>query len=197
MRLLAVHALVLIAGLGNPGRQYEDTRHNAGFMAVDALAAAHEIQIKRRKFDALYEKGRIEGRDVVIAKPQTYMNLSGACLRALADFFRIRREALIVVHDDIDLAFERLKINERGGDGGHKGIRSIINAFGGDQFVRVRMGVGRPEDGREAADHVLQAFAPDEKSRLDGMLRRTCEAIVTILTKGTQEGMNRFNRNPR
>ena len=192
-----MHALVLIAGLGNPGRQYECTRHNAGFLAVDALAAAHAIQIGRRKFDALFEKGRIEGRDVVIAKPQTYMNLSGPCLRALADYFRIRREALIVVHDDIDLAFERLKINERGGDGGHKGIRSIINAFGGDQFVRVRMGVGRPENGRDAADHVLQTFTPDEESQLDGVLRRTCEAIVTILTKGTQEGMNRFNRNPR
>ena len=189
--------LILIAGLGNPGRQYELTRHNAGFMVMDKLAAACQILIRRRKFDVLYGKGRIEGHDVLIAKPQTYMNLSGPSLRALADFFRIRREAMVVVHDDIDLAFERLKINERGGDGGHKGIRSIINAFGGDKFVRVRMGVGRPREGRDAVDHVLQEFTSEEREALDGMLGRACEAVVTILAKGTREGMNRFNRNLR
>lgn len=192
-----MHEMILIAGLGNPGRQYEYTRHNAGFMAVDRLAADHGMLIQRRKFEALYEKGRVEGREVIIAKPQTFMNLSGPCLRSLADFFRIRREALIVVHDDIDIAFERLKINERGGDGGHKGIRSIINAFGGEQFVRVRMGVGRPGNGGDAAEHVLHEFSPDEKNLLGGILQRTCEAIETILTMGTQEGMNRYNRNPR
>lgn len=194
---MAVKDLHLIAGLGNPGRQYANTRHNAGFLAIDALAAAHGISIRRRKFEVLYERGRIDNREVVIAKPQTFMNLSGPSLRALAEFFRIPREAMIVVQDDIDLAFERLKINERGGDGGHKGIRSIINAFGSDQFVRVRMGVGRPENGADAVNHVLNEFTADEKNVLDTMLQRTCEAIVTILTKGTQEGMNRFNRNPR
>ena len=135
----------MIAGLGNPGRQFEGTRHNAGFMAVDALAADYKIALQKRKFDVVFGRGRIKGREVLLAKPQAYMNLSGPPLRALSDYFRIPIGAMIVIHDDVDLVFERLKIKEKGGDGGHKGIRSIINAFGGDQFVRVRMGVGRPQ----------------------------------------------------
>lgn len=135
----------LVAGLGNPGAEYAGTRHNAGFMALDLLAAAHGIDVQRRKFDVVFGRGRIRGVEVVLAKPQAYMNRSGPPLRQLADFFRIQSEAMVVVHDDIDLAFQRLKIKEKGGDGGHKGIRSIIDAFGGGQFARVRLGVGRSE----------------------------------------------------
>ena len=186
----------LIAGLGNPGRAYENTRHNAGFLAVDRLAAANDIPIQKQKFNALFNGGRIGDQRVVLAKPQAHMNRSGPPLHALANFFKIPLQAMIVVHDDIDLAYERLKIKEKGGDGGHKGIRSIISAFGADQFVRVRMGVGRPETGEDVVGHVLDAFTPEEKQVLDKFLERTCEAIVTILTKGTLEGMNRFNRIP-
>ena len=193
---MTVQNCFLIAGLGNPGRAYENTRHNAGFLAVDRLAAANDIPIQKQKFNVLFNVGRIGGHRVLLAKPQNYMNRSGPPLYALANFYKIPLQAMIVVHDDIDLAFERLKIKEKGGDGGHKGIRSIINAFGADQFVRVRMGVGRPEGEIDVVGHVLDAFTPLEKQALDKLLERTCEAVVTVLTKGILEGMNRFNRIP-
>jgi PTH1 family peptidyl-tRNA hydrolase len=151
----------LVAGLGNPGAEYAATRHNIGFMVVDSLADAHGIAVQRRKFDVLYGKGRIAGAEVVLAKPQAFMNRSGPPLRQLADFFRILGKAMVVVHDDIDLAFQRLKIKEKGGDGGHKGIRSIINAFGGGDFTRVRLGVGRSQIGAQVVDHVLSGFHRD------------------------------------
>jgi PTH1 family peptidyl-tRNA hydrolase len=187
----------LVAGLGNPGTEYADTRHNVGFMVVDTLAAAHRIAVDRRKFNVVYGRGRIGGVEVLLAKPQAFMNRSGPPLRQLAEYFRIQREAMIVIHDDIDLAFERLKIKEKGGDGGHKGIKSLIEAFGGDQFVRLRVGVGRSETGGDVVGHVLGKFNPDELSLLDKFLQRADEAIETILCKGTKEGMNRYNQSPR
>ncbi len=186
----------LVAGLGNPGAEYAGTRHNAGFMALDLLAAAHGIDVQRRKFDVVFGRGRIRGVEVVLAKPQAYMNRSGPPLRQLADFFRIQSEAMVVVHDDIDLAFQRLKIKEKGGDGGHKGIRSIIGAFGGGQFARVRVGVGRSEKGAQVVDHVLSTFNRDERSDLDEFLQRACDAITTILCASITEAMNQFNQDP-
>ena len=194
---MARQEIYLVAGLGNPGAEYADTRHNAGFMVIDTLGAAHQIAVDRRKFNVEYGRGRIEGIEVLLAKPQAYMNRSGPPLRQLADYFRIQREAMIVIHDDIDLAFERLKIKEKGGDGGHKGIKSMIEAFGGDQFVRLRVGVGRSGPVGDVVGHVLGRFGPEELSSLDMILRRAAEAIVTILSKGTKEGMNRYNQSPR
>jgi PTH1 family peptidyl-tRNA hydrolase len=187
----------LVAGLGNPGSKYARTRHNAGFMVADALADRYEISVQRSKFNVIYGRGTIEGLDVILAKPQAYMNRSGPPLRQLADYFRIQREAVVVIHDDIDLAFERLKIKEKGGDGGHKGIRSLIQAFGGDQFVRLRVGVGRSQTSGDVIDHVLGQFSPDERSALGDILQKATEAIATILSKGTKEGMNRYNQSPR
>jgi PTH1 family peptidyl-tRNA hydrolase len=189
--------LYLVAGLGNPGSEYADTRHNAGFKVIDTLAASHQIAMDRRKFNVVYGRGRIEGVEVLLAKPQAYMNRSSPPLRQLAEYFRIQREAVIVIHDDIDLAFERLKIKEKGGDGGHKGIKSMIEAFGGGQFVRLRVGVGRSGPGGDVVGHVLGKFGPEELSSLDTILRRAAEAIITILSKGTKEGMNRYNQSPR
>ena len=194
---MAEQRVYLVAGLGNPGTEYAATRHNAGFMVIDTLAAAYKIAIDRNKFNVLYGRGRIRGVEVLLAKPQAYMNRSGPPLRQLAEYFRIQREALIVIHDDIDLAFERLKIKEKGGDGGHKGIKSLIEAFGGDQFVRLRVGVGRSGPSGDVVGHVLGRFGPEELSSLDMILRRAAEAIVTILCKGTKEGMNRYNQSPR
>ena len=194
---MTMHALSLIAGLGNPGRRYENTRHNAGFLVVDALAETYNIPVQQRKFDVLFGRGCIEGCHVLLAKPQAFMNRSGPPLRALADYFRISTGAMVVVHDDIDLAFERLKIKEKGGDGGHKGIRSIIEVFGEDQFIRIRLGVGRPDSGADVVDHVLHGFKKDEKLIFNNIIQRACDAIITILTEGTKEGMNRFNQHPR
>jgi peptidyl-tRNA hydrolase, PTH1 family len=188
------HELYLVAGLGNPGANYAQTRHNAGFLVIDELAAVHKIFVQKRKFDVLYGRGSIKGVDVLLAKPQSYMNRSGPPLRALADYFRIQRQAMVVVHDDIDLAFQRLKIKEKGGDGGHKGIRSIIDAFGGGEFTRLRIGVGRSAGDRDVVDHVLGEFDQDQAKVLGELLQTASEAIVTVLTKGTKDGMNRYNQ---
>ncbi|MDA8138790.1 MAG: aminoacyl-tRNA hydrolase [Desulfobacteraceae bacterium] len=184
----------LIAGLGNPGPEYARTRHNAGFMVIDALAQIHRIELQRRKFDVVYGRGEIRDREVILAKPQAFMNRSGPPLQQLANFFKVQTEAMVVVHDDIDLAFTRLKIKEKGGDGGHKGIRSIIGAFGGGDFVRVRLGIGRSGDGRNVVDHVLSTFSKDETAVMKEFLQRSCDAIVTILEVGSKEAMNRFNQ---
>jgi PTH1 family peptidyl-tRNA hydrolase len=187
----------LVAGLGNPGQNYEHTRHNAGFMVIDALADQYRMQVQRTKFKVIYGRGTIEGVDTILAKPQAYMNRSGLPIRQLADYFRIQREAMIIVHDDIDLAFERLKIKEKGGDGGHKGIRSLIQAFGSGEFARLRVGVGRSQTTADVVDHVLGSFSRNEQSALDDILHRSVQAIATILSKGTQEAMNRYNQSPR
>ncbi len=186
-----------MAGLGNPGPTYVNTRHNAGFMVIDKLADASGIVLDRKKFNTLYGRGRIEGVNAILAKPQSFMNRSGPPLRQLADYFGIQREAMVIIHDDIDLAFQRLKIKEKGGDGGHKGIRSLIEAFGGGDFTRVRIGVGRSELGADVVDHVLGRFINDEQQALNDLLQRACQAVETILCKGTKEGMNRFNQNIR
>jgi peptidyl-tRNA hydrolase, PTH1 family len=187
-------SLKLIVGLGNPGPQYEMTRHNAGFILVDELADSHSVSLVKNKFDAIFGKGIIEGRDVVLAKPQAYMNRSGPPVQKLSNFFRISCEDMLVVHDDIDLAFGRIKIVEKGGDGGHKGVRSLIDAFGGGNFARLRIGVGRSDAGSDVVGHVLGRFGSDEKERMDKIIAVAKEAVVTILCKGTKEGMNRFNR---
>ena len=187
----------LVAGLGNPGPSYAHTRHNAGFMVIDALGARFQIPVQRTKFNVIYGRGTIKGVDVLLAKPQAFMNRSGPPLRQLADYFRIQREAMVIIHDDIDLAFNRLKIKEKGGDGGHKGIKSLIQAFGGDQFARLRVGVGRSHTRGDVVDHVLGQFSHDEQSALEETLQKATEAIATILSRGTKDGMNRYNSSPR
>jgi PTH1 family peptidyl-tRNA hydrolase len=184
----------LIVGLGNPGPQYENTRHNAGFMLVDKLAGEFGISIIKNKFDVRYGRGAIEGHEVMLAKPMAFMNRSGWPVQKLAAYFRINSKDLMVVHDDIDLAFGRLKIKEKGGHGGHKGLQSIMNAFGEDEFVRLRIGIGRSEEGDSVSDHVLGPFFGDEAKQLDSVLIEARDAVVTILTEGSKVGMNRFNK---
>ena len=184
----------LIAGLGNPGPDYENTRHNAGFMVVDKLAEEFGISVNKNKFDVRYGRGTIEGHEVMLAKPMAFMNRSGWPVQQMAAYFKINSKELIVVHDDIDLAFGRIKIKEKGGHGGHKGLKSIINAVGEDEFVRLRVGVGRSEAGSNVTDHVLGPFFDDESKQLDSVLIRARDAMVTILTEGSKVGMNRFNK---
>ncbi|MEJ2221241.1 MAG: aminoacyl-tRNA hydrolase [Desulfobacterales bacterium] len=184
----------LIVGLGNPGSQYENTRHNAGFMLVDKLAGEFGISVTKNKFDVRYGRGAIEGCAVMLAEPMAYMNRSGWPVQKLAAYFKINSKDLIVVHDDIDLAFGRLKIKEKGGHGGHKGLQSIMNAFGEDEFVRLRIGIGRSEAGSSVSDHVLGPFFDDESKQLESVLICARDAVVTILTEGSKVGMNRFNK---
>ena len=183
----------LVVGLGNPGNTYKNTRHNVGFMVVDEISEAFYIALVKQKFGTIFGRGSIDGVNVVLVKPMAFMNRSGPQVQKIAGYYRILSEDMLVVHDDIDLAFGRLKIKEKGGDGGHKGVRSIIDAFGGGDFVRLRIGVGRPEAGISAADHVLGRFISSDKKVLDRIITMARDAVVTILCNGTEEGMNRFN----
>jgi len=185
--------LRLVVGLGNPGEAYSKTRHNAGFMVADKVSDAFSIALEKQKFDTRFGIGSVNGVKIVLAKPMAYMNRSGPQLRNIAGYFKILCEDMLVVHDDIDLAFGRLKIKEKGGDGGHKGVRSIIDAFGGGDFTRLRIGVGRPEADKNAADYVLGKFTLEEKEVLSQIITAARDAVATILCKGTKEGMNRFN----
>ena len=185
--------LGLVAGLGNPGAAYGKTRHNAGFMVADKLAAEFGLTFDKQKFGTVYGRGFIESAKVIVAKPMTFMNRSGPPLKKLADFFKIPSEDVLVIHDDIDLAFGRLKIKEKGGHGGHKGMRSLIEAFGGGDFVRLRIGVGRSESGISVTDHVLGRFTDEESNLLDQIISWARDAVVTILCQGTKAGMTNFN----
>jgi PTH1 family peptidyl-tRNA hydrolase len=185
--------LRLVVGLGNPGQIYSGTRHNAGFMVLDEVAKAFSIDLLKRKFNALFGTGSVGGVKVVLAKPMDFMNRSGPPVQQIAGYFRISCEDILVVHDDIDLEFGKLKIKEKGGDGGHKGVRSIMDAFGRGDFARLRIGIGRPDAVNGAADYVLDNFAFEEKKVVSWIIASAKDAVVTILCKGTKEGMNRFN----
>lgn len=185
--------LRLIVGLGNPGASYENTRHNAGFMAVDKIARDFGIPLDRRKFDCVYGRGFIEDVEVLLAKPMAFMNRSGPPIQKLAHFFRIKHKDMMVIHDDIDLVFGRLKIKEKGGHGGHNGIRSLMDAFGGGDFVRLRIGIGRSESGDSVTDHVLSRFPRENAEILSRIISGVRDAVVTVLCKGTKAGMNLFN----
>jgi PTH1 family peptidyl-tRNA hydrolase len=185
--------LSLVVGLGNPGGAYDRTRHNAGFMAADKLAATFGIAFDKQKFDVVYGQGFIESAKVILAKPTAFMNRSGPPVKNLANFYKIPGEDILVVHDDIDLAFGRLKIKEKGGHGGHNGIRSLIDAFGGGDFVRLRIGVGRSDDGKSVTDHVLGRFTAQESKMLDQIIARGQDAVVMTLCQGTKAAMTYFN----
>ncbi len=186
----------LIVGLGNPGSQYAETRHNAGFMAIDKVADSFSVLVEKSKFNALYGRGRIENVDVILAKPMAFMNKSGYPVQQIAGYFKISCQDILVIHDDIDLAFGRLQIKEKGGSGGHKGIKSIIEVLGRDDFARIRIGISRENfrDMSGVSNYVLSRFSPDERLILPKIITRTKDAVVTILSKGIKEGMNIFNK---
>ncbi|QGG48704.1 aminoacyl-tRNA hydrolase [Heliorestis convoluta] len=182
-----------IIGLGNPGREYERTRHNVGFMVLDRLAQNWEINNYSSKFQGAFAEKFVGTEKVILLKPQTYMNLSGQAVASLASFYKLEPQDLLVVYDDLDLAVGRIRIRARGSSGGHNGIKSIIGHLGSEFFPRLKMGIGRPPVGRSAASYVLEPFAKDEEEGLDAMTEQACEAIELWLLKGTTEAMNRFN----
>jgi len=195
MLFMSQKRMVLIVGLGNPGETFRKTRHNAGFMVLDKVADSYSVGLEKWRLlpNSQVGRGRIGHVECVLMKPMTFMNKSGPSVKKAAGFFSIPCKDVLVIHDDIDLAFGSLKIKEKGGDGGHQGVRSLIDAFGEDYFIRLRIGVGRPEAGIDAADHVLGRFNPDEKKVLDQIITMARDAIITVLGKGIKEGMNRFN----
>ncbi len=186
----------LIVGLGNPGPAYATTRHNIGFMAVDRLVRKYGLIACRSRINAEIAEGDITGVRVLTAKPMAYMNRSGDPVSDIVQTHGIQCEEMVVIHDDIDLAYERLKIKEKGGDGGHNGLRSLIDALGTDDFVRVRMGVGRPDGDIGVVDYVLEEFDANQRTMLEPFLSRAIEAVEAILCEGAKDAMNRFNRKP-
>jgi PTH1 family peptidyl-tRNA hydrolase len=184
----------LILGLGNPGRGYHWTRHNVGFLLLDGLAKAHGIEVTRRGMKSYYGRGRIGTQEVILAKPQTFMNLSGEAARRLLQFFKIPPENLVVLHDDLDLPWGRLRIRVRGSHGGHKGIQSIIEALADDGFIRFKIGIGRPGNpGQDPADFVLEPLAGGEREEFRKMIEGHVEALEVLILKGPQKAMNRFH----
>ncbi len=190
---MSSNRVCLILGLGNPGKRYAKTRHNVGFMTVDAIGEAFNISIDKKKFDVAFGRGKIDGHDVIVAKPMAFMNRSGPPASQLANFFNISCEDIIVIHDDIDLTYERIKIKSKGGHGGHNGIKSLIGVFGNGDFDRIRVGIGRPEALNGVVGHVLGKFSCEEMKNLDQIVTRARDAAVTVIRKGIQEGMNIFN----
>ncbi|MDD6175088.1 MAG: aminoacyl-tRNA hydrolase [Firmicutes bacterium] len=184
----------LIAGLGNPGREYETTRHNAGFRALDALADSCGARVDRLKFKSLCGEAQLGGKRVLLLKPQTFMNNSGEALRDAAAFYKIPPERMLVLYDDISLQPGRLRIRLKGSDGGHNGIKSIIYLTGKDTFPRIKIGVGAKPDPRwDLADWVLSSCKGDDAAALEAALKKVPEVCALLVEGKSAEAMNRFN----
>ena len=186
--------MYLIAGLGNPGREYDMTRHNIGFEVIDYIADKYRIKVKKLKFKGLYQKTELEGEDVILLKPQTYMNLSGDCIGDFAAFYKIPPEKIIVISDDVYLDEGRIRIRKSGSAGGHNGLKSIIYRLDSDNFVRIRVGVGKKaQDEQELADFVLSRFTKEQIPILEKAIINAADAVSEIVKNGTESAMNRFN----
>lgn len=182
----------VIAGLGNPGIQYTWSRHNIGFQTVEQFARTHGIAMDRRRWDASYGSGWIDSERVVLLKPMTFMNRSGVAIRKALDFFNVPMQDLIVTHDDMDLPFGTFRFKRKGGDGGHQGVRSVIEQLGGDRFQRLKIGIGRPPDGMEPAAYVLAPFTEQERELLNEVLYMASEALKVMVLEGIEMAMNRY-----
>ena len=183
--------MFVIAGLGNPGSDYEDTRHNAGFMLLDILCARHGVRLKKYGY-ALSGRCVIRGSNALLLKPQKFMNLSGEVIALSMRETESSSDELIVLHDDSDLPAGRLRLKKDGGSGGHRGVESTIKSVGGRDFLRVRLGIGRPVHG-ELADYVLARFSRDERGAVDAMLESAADAVEAVIADGIDRAMNRFN----
>ncbi len=183
----------LIAGLGNPGRSYARHRHNVGFHVVDELARRHGIEMRKRSFGAIIGNGVISGESVLLAKPETYMNLSGESVGPLLSYFRLDMDSLIVIHDDLDIDLGRMKLARAAGHGGHNGVRSIIETLGSNDFTRVRVGVGRPPEGLDGANYVLSPFMEEETSMVAESLKRAADAVEAIIAEGLARAQQKYH----
>jgi PTH1 family peptidyl-tRNA hydrolase len=184
----------VIVGLGNPGTRYQGSRHNIGFLVADRLAEINHIFISTKRFKALYGKGWIDSQEVVLAKPMNFMNRSGEAVNKVLRFLCVGVQDLVVIHDDLDLPFGRLRFKRRGGDGGHQGVRSIIEMMGGNNFLRLKVGIGRPPKGMDPAEYVLSGFEEIERQNLDEIVSQAAESVAVTLLEGLEEAMNRYQK---
>lgn len=183
-----------IIGLGNPGKKYEETRHNIGFTVIDELIKRHSLAFNKTKFKCLYDIQDIQQDKVLMIKPQTFMNLSGEGVRPLLDYYKVNVEDILVVFDDLDLPVGKIRLREKGGHGGHNGIRSLIEHLGTKEFKRLRIGIGRPENATPVIKHVLQPFAKKEVEDVRYTVVQSADACEKWLEKSFNEVMNAYNK---
>jgi PTH1 family peptidyl-tRNA hydrolase len=184
----------LLIGLGNPGREYAQTRHNVGFIAIDELAHRHQITLDKEKFKGIFGTGTINGEKVVLLKPLTYMNLSGESVRPIMDYYNIDIEEIVVIYDDLDLPVGKIRLRTKGSAGGHNGMKSIIQHLGTQEFKRVRIGIDRPKNGMKVPDYVLGRFSTDEVASVVDSIKITADACEKWMSHSFVDVMNEFNR---
>ena len=186
--------MYLIVGLGNPEAEYGKTRHNMGFNTINKIAEQYHINVNKTKFQGLSEVGTIEGQKVILVKPQTYMNLSGECVKPFVDFYKIEKENILVIYDDMDIEPGKIKIRKKGSAGGHNGMKSIIQMIGTEEFPRIRVGIGRPIDNDEIIDYVITPIQDEQEyKQLEIGIEKAKDAIIEYLKNGIDKAMNKFN----
>lgn len=185
--------LFIVAGLGNPGTRYENTRHNVGFDTAELLSEKHGIKVSKLKHKAYLGEGVIEGARVVLAKPQTYMNLSGESIREIIDWYKAPLSNLIIIYDDVDLPLGRVRVRPKGSSGTHNGMKSVIYQLSADDFPRVRVGIGNPPPEYDIADYVLGRFSAGEREIIDKSIKVAAEAVEEIIKAGVDSAMNKYN----
>ncbi len=189
-----VGKMKLIAGLGNPGRQYEHTRHNIGFEVIEELSSRLAIPLNQSKLKGLYGIGTVNGEKVLLLKPLTYMNLSGESIRAVMDYYKMEQEDLLVIYDDLDLPVGKIRLRQKGSPGGHNGIKSIVAHLGTQQFNRIRIGIDRPQSGMSVPDYVLGRFHQEEVPFLEQAVKKSADACEAWLNKPFLQVMNDYNQ---
>lgn len=183
----------MLVGLGNPGVEYEGSRHNVGFLAVEVLADRAGMALTRRRFRSLYGRGALHGEEILLVKPLTFMNESGSAILRWQQALGLAPSSIIVIHDDLDLPSSLVRIRAGGGHGGHNGVRSVVEALGRADFLRVKVGIGRPRPGQDPVTHVLESFEQAERGEIEGAVERAADAVEMVLRDGLQAARNRYN----
>ena len=189
--------LIVIAGLGNPGNKYENTRHNVGFGTIERLSSKYGIKVNKLKHKALTGEGTIAGERVLLVKPQTFMNLSGESIRDIAEWYKLPMENIIIIYDDVDLPVGTVRIRPKGSSGTHNGMRSVIYQLQSDEFPRIRIGIGKAPEGWDLADYVLSRFSAEEAGAIRESIERAADAAAAIVSSGVSAAMNQYNGEPR
>lgn len=185
--------MFIIAGLGNPGKEYERTRHNTGFLCIDYLSALYRIPVSKIKFKSLIGEGIIQGKKVVLAKPQTYMNNSGEAIKAIADYYKVDAGNVVIIYDDVDLKPGVIRIRPKGSSGTHNGMKSIIYHLQTDEFPRFRIGIGKPPENVDMVSYVLGVFSEEEQRIINEVIERTAMAVGDFLAAGIETAMSKYN----
>ena len=186
--------LDLIVGLGNPGPEYKDTRHNIGFQVIDFLSRDLGVRLNGRRFQSMNCRSTIRGKEVILLCPLTFMNISGESVKTCSDFYDINLENILIVHDDLDLPLGKIKVVQQGGAGGHKGVQSVIDYFGDTQIPRIKIGIGRPRHGENIEDFVLSPFYDDQMDNVERILKKSAQACRLFVLGGVEFTMNNINR---